>query len=114
LLRVERHGLILAIDRANIASNGGLSYSGLPSRNRYFAKPRLRGVATPDISRYANFSKGGTVLQLEPLSDKASRLVRATFAQLRPPPEIPLAEWIEEHVQLPEGLSKTPWPVKAD
>jgi hypothetical protein len=52
---------------------------------------------------------------MEPLSDKASRLVRETLKQLRPPPEIRLAEWIEAHVQLPEGLSASPgrmtlWP----
>jgi|SRR5580704_42319 hypothetical protein len=44
----------------------------------------------------------------ESLNYKASRLVRATLAQLRPPPEIPLAECIEAHVQLPEGLSAMP------
>jgi hypothetical protein len=49
---------------------------------------------------------------MELLSDKASRLVRATLAQLRPPPEIPLAEWIESHVQLPEGLSAMPGRMK--
>jgi phage terminase large subunit GpA-like protein len=48
---------------------------------------------------------------MEPLSDK-SRLVRATLAQLRLPPEIPLAEWIESHVRLPEGLSAVPGPMK--
>ncbi len=36
----------------------------------------------------------------------------ATLAQLRPPPEVPLAEWIESHVQLPEGLSAMPGPMK--
>jgi phage terminase large subunit GpA-like protein len=55
---------------------------------------------------------------MEPLSDKASRLVRATLAQLRVPPEIPLAEWIESNVRLPEGLSAMPgrmklWPYQA-
>jgi phage terminase large subunit GpA-like protein len=49
---------------------------------------------------------------MEPLSDKASRLVRATLAQLRVPPEIPLAEWIESNVPLPEGLSAVPGPMK--
>jgi phage terminase large subunit GpA-like protein len=49
---------------------------------------------------------------------RGARHVRATLAQLRPPPEIPLAEWIEAHVQLPEGLSAMPgrmklWPYQA-
>jgi phage terminase large subunit GpA-like protein len=56
---------------------------------------------------------------MESLSAKASRLVLATLAQLRPPPEIPLAEWIEAHVQLPEGLSASPgrmklWPYQEE
>ncbi len=55
---------------------------------------------------------GVTFLQLEVLSDKASRLVRATLKQLAPPPAIPLAEWIELHGQLPEGLSAMPGPMK--
>src|ERR1700720_3321825 len=58
-------------------------------------------------------------MMTEPLSDKASRLVRATLAQLRPPPEIPLAKWIEAHVQLPAGLSAMPgrmklWPYQVE
>src|SRR5690348_15002275 len=56
---------------------------------------------------------------MELLNDKASRLVRATLAQLRPPPEIPLAAWIESHVQLPAGLSAMPgrmklWPYQVE
>src|ERR1700720_1559436 len=58
-------------------------------------------------------------IPMESLSAKASRLVLATLAQLRPPPEIPLAEWIEAHVQLPEGLSASPgrmklWPYQEE
>ena len=58
-------------------------------------------------------------MQPTALSEKASRLVRQTLAQLRPPPEIPLAEWIESHVQLPVGLSAVPgrmklWPYQVE
>ena len=49
---------------------------------------------------------------MESLSAKASRLVLATLAHLRPSPETPLAEWIESHVRLPEGLSAVPGPMK--
>jgi len=68
--------------------------------------PVLQVAAEDAISR--RDVAQSNAIPMEWLNAKASRLVRATLAQLRPPPEIPLAEWIEEHVQLPEGLSKTP------
>ena len=32
--------------------------------------------------------------------------------KLRPPPRIPLSNWIEEHLRLPEGLAAKPGPVR--
>jgi len=47
------------------------------------------------------------------LDDALSRAVEA----LRPPPQLPLSEWLEAHLRLPSGLSAEggligPWPTQ--
>jgi Phage terminase large subunit gpA, ATPase domain len=37
---------------------------------------------------------------------------RQALASLRPPPRLRLSEWIEHHLQLPEGVSALPGPVR--
>ncbi|WP_238296178.1 phage terminase large subunit family protein [Methylobacterium soli] len=34
------------------------------------------------------------------------------LAKLRPPPRLPLSQWIERHMRLPEGLAAKPGPVR--
>ncbi|KAB1069248.1 phage terminase large subunit family protein [Methylobacterium planeticum] len=36
----------------------------------------------------------------------------ASFQKLRPPPRLPLSQWIERHMRLPEGLAAKPGPVR--
>jgi len=48
-----------------------------------------------------------------------SELRSAALAALRPPPRLPLSEWIEKHMRLPEGVSAIPgrvtlWPYQRD
>ena len=37
---------------------------------------------------------------------------RRAFAALVPPPQVPLSEWIEAQVRLPEGLCACPGPMR--
>ncbi|MEN3232552.1 phage terminase large subunit family protein [Methylobacterium ajmalii] len=39
-------------------------------------------------------------------------VARAALAALRPPPRLPLSQWIETHLRLPEGVTALPGPVR--
>ena len=45
-------------------------------------------------------------------SDILAEMRRRAFAALIPPPRIPLSEWIEAEVRLPEGLTAVPGPLR--
>lgn len=53
------------------------------------------------------------------ICDVLPRLRRSALASLRPPPRLPLSEWIERHMRLPEGVSALPgrvtlWPYQRE
>jgi len=44
--------------------------------------------------------------------DLLDRTVAAALAKFRPPPRLPLSQWIEKHLRLPEGLVAKPGPIR--
>ncbi len=49
---------------------------------------------------------------LEPASTTLDAVARGALAALRPPPRLPLSQWIETHLRLPEGVTALPGPVR--
>lgn len=47
-----------------------------------------------------------------PVSITLDDVTRAAFASLRPPPRLPLSEWVEQSLHIPEGVTSQPGPVR--
>jgi phage terminase large subunit GpA-like protein len=47
-----------------------------------------------------------------PVTTLLDQTAAKALAKLRPPPRLPLSQWIERHMRLPEGLAAKPGPVR--